>query len=329
MDIRKTLLAQIKRDIKSQKTATGGTVIGGWVWDAEQLALKSKVDELSEKITNLHTIFDEQYNLMLSTFKEQLDSLPQNVVNAVRSSLESNQSKIASNGVVPLVESTESSSSLNSAAIASNNVLPLVEHTESSSSRTSTASTSGNVLDELHIKAEIKAEGNRSASAIHHSSIKSPWPLYEWSDRPPQFFPEDFTFPKCSVMVLWDTWYFGQRADSGAPYRKLLSKNLVHGTKQEITTQRIYFNKAKKIIESIGEAAVASGAVSTVTDLDNLDYKTSRSTFETHFHLLCTKANESDDKSKSDRSRNAQMSYLTFYDILTKLNSKKRAFGLI
>ena len=228
---------------------------------------------------------------------------------------------------MPPVEHTESSSSRTSAAIASNDVVPLVEHTQSSSSRSSAAS--GNLPDELHIKAEIRAEGNTSASAIHHSSIKSSWPLYEWSDRPPQFFPEDFTFPKCSVMMLWDAWYFGLWADNGAPYRKLLSKNLVHGTKQEITTQRIYFNKAKKIIESIGEAAVASGAVSAIADLDNLDCRTSRTIFEEHFHLLCTKAHESDDKIKSDRSRNAQMSYLTFYDILTKINRKKRAFEVI
>ena len=323
MDIRKKLLAQIKRDIKSQKTITGGTVINGWVWSAEELALKSKMDELSKSVTNLRTVIDGQYDLMLSSFKEQLDSVPQNVVNAVRSTLESYQSKIASNDVVPLVELTESSSSRTSAAIVSNDVVPLVEHTESSSSRTSAAS--GNVPEEL----QIKAERNTSASAIHHSSIGSSWPKYEWSDRPPQLFPEDFTFPKCSVTMLWDAWYFGQSGINGAPYRKLLSRNLVSGTKQEITTQRIYFNKAKKIVESIADAALASGTVSAVTALDSLDYATSRTIFEKHFQLLCTEANEPDDKIKSERSRKADMSYLTFYDILTKLNRKKRAFELI
>ena len=323
MDIRKKLLAQIKRDIKSQKTITGGTVINGWVWSAEELALKSKMDELSKSVTNLRTVIDGQYDLMLSSFKEQLDSVPQNVVNAVRSTLESYQSKIASNDVVPLVELTESSSSRTSAAIVSNDVVPLVEHTESSSSRTSAAS--GNVPEEL----QIKAERTTSASAIHHSSIGSSWPKYEWSDRPPQLFPEDFTFPKCSVTMLWDAWYFGQSGINGAPYRKLLSRNLVSGTKQEITTQRIYFNKAKKIVESIADAALASGTVSAVTALDSLDYATSRTIFEKHFQLLCTEANEPDDKIKSERSRKADMSYLTFYDILTKLNRKKRAFDLI
>ena len=346
MDIRKKLLAQIKRDIKSQKTITGGTVINGWVWSAEELALKSKMDELSKSVTNLRTVIDGQYDLMLSSFKEQLDSVPQNVVNAVRSTLESYQSKIASNDVVPLVELTESSSSRTSAAIVSNDVVPLVEHTESSLSRTSaaivsndvvplvehtessssrTSAASGNVPEEL----QIKAERNTSASAIHHSSIGSSWPKYEWSDRPPQLFPEDFTFPKCSVTMLWDAWYFGQSGINGAPYRKLLSRNLVSGTKQEITTQRIYFNKAKKIVESIADAALASGTVSAVTALDSLDYATSRTIFEKHFQLLCTEANEPDDKIKSERSRKADMSYLTFYDILTKLNRKKRAFELI
>ena len=347
MDIRKKLLAQIKRDIKSQKTITGGTIINGQVWSAEELALKSQLDELSKSVTNLRSVIDGQYDLMLSSFKEQLDSLPQNVVNAVRSTLESYQSKITSNDVVPLAEHTESSSSRSSAAIASNDVVPLVEVTESSSSRPSaaaiasnevvplvevtessssrTSAASGNVPDEL----QIKAEGNISASAIHHSSIASSWTKYKWSDRPPQLFPEDFTFPKCSVTMLWDAWYFGQSGMNGAPYRNLLSRNLIHGTKQEITTQRIHFNKAKKIVESIAKAAVASGTVSSVMALDSLDYATSRTIFEKHFQLLCTKANETDDKNKSERSRKAEMSYLTFYDILTKFNRKKREFELI
>lgn len=83
------------------------------------------------------------------------------------------------------------------------------------------------------------SNSNSSSSSAASSSgfYTSQWKLYRLRDGSEQYFAENFTFPKCSVSLLWGLWYFGKPASRDAPFRKLTAMNIRSGSRN-LTFQR-------------------------------------------------------------------------------------------
>lgn len=310
--IRKKLLAEILKPASERPADI-------MAWTPETLALASQLDTLSDQIRNFETAFNEHHKLLLSSVKDKLKSLPERVVDAIRSSLEANGVQVVSNDGMRNVIDTETAVTVRDEIRikAEGNTSATIPECVANA-RPSSSETNGVV--------QTKAERSNSVPATCHSFIEPSWPLYKWSGGSEQLFPEDFTLPKCSVSCLWDLWYFGKQGENGAPYRKLRSHHLTSGTENEIRTQRSYLSRGKRVMEAIAECAITSGAVSQAMDLNTVEYATSRSLFEKHFLLLCIKSYGIKSETTADQLRINEIKYLTFYDVLTRTNRKKRTF---
>lgn len=310
--IRKKLLAEILQP-PSQRPADI------MAWTPQTLALASQLVTLSDQIKTFETAFNEHHQLLLSSVKEKLKSLPERVVDAIRSSLEANGVQVVSNDGMRNVKDTETT-------VATRDEIRIKAEGNTSITTPECVANATPSSSDTNGVVQIKAERNNSVPATCHSSIEPSWPLYKWSGGSEQLFPEDFALPKCSVSHLWDLWYFGKQGENGAPYRKLRSYHLTSGTENEIRTQRSYLSRGKRVMESIAECAVTSGAVSQAMDLNTVEFATSRSLFEKHFLLLCIKSYGIKSETTADQLRINDIKYLTFYDVLTRTNRRKRTF---
>ena len=265
------------------------------------LVIANELNSLSVRVENLQKSVVEEQHILLSIMIEKMDTLPASIGDHIRHNLEIN-------GVVQVTVSdvtrivNEMASTLLSAIDARTQPSAAPEaapHTSNSSDSSSSAASSGGFYT-------------------------SQWKLYRWRDGSEQYFPEDFTFPKCSVSLLWDFWYFGKPASRDAPFRKLTAMNIRSGSQKEILIQKTYLSKGKAVLKRIGEAAVGAQLVSRESDLISLGYAESRSLFNNVFLDLVKSIHQVDQDELIDRLRVGEITYLRFYDVLTKPNRKKR-----
>ena len=263
--------------------------------------IANELDSLSVRVECLQKSVLEEQHILLSTMIEKMSTLPASIGDHIRHNLEiTGVVQVTVSDVTRIVN--EMASTILSAidARAQPTAVPeaIPETSNSSSSSSSAASSSG--------------------------FYTSQWKLYRWRDGSEQYFAEDFTFPKCSVSLLWDLWYFGKPATRDAPFRKLTAMNIRSGSQKEILTQKTYLSKGKAVLKRIGEAAVGAQLVSRESDLLSMGYVESRSLFNNVFLDLVKSVHEVDQDELIDRLRIGEITYLRFYDVLTKPNRKKR-----
>ena len=119
-------------------------------------------------------------------------------------------------------------------------------------------------------------------------------------------------------------WYFGKFSSRDAPFRKLTVINIRSGSPKEILTKKTFLSKGKAVLKRIAEAAVGAQLVSRESDLLPMGYVESRSLFNIVFLDLVKSVHKIDQDVLIDRLRVGEITYLRFYDILTKPNRKKR-----
>lgn len=260
--------------------------------------IANELDSLSVRVENLQKSVLEEQHVLLSTMIEKMDTLPASISDHIRHNLEIN-------GVVQVTV---------------NDVTRIVNEMASSLLTAIDARTQPTAAPEAIPETSNSSSSSSSSSGFYTSQ----WKLYRWRDGSEQYFPEDFTFPKCSVSLLWDLWYFGKPASRDAPFRKLTAMNIRSGSQKEILTQKTYLSKGKAVLKRIAEAAVGAQLVPRESDLLSMGYVESRSLFNNVFLDLVKSVHEVDQDELIDRLRVGEITYLRFYDVLTKPNRKKR-----
>ena len=258
------------------------------------LVIANQMELLSDKVESLQKLITDQQEIMLSTIADKIDSMPIRVANHLRDNLEIN-------GVVQ---------------VTSSDVMRIVATTEATLLQA--------IAGGQSVRVEAPIAEVVGTSSGRGSFFESSWRLYKWRDGSEQYFPETFKFPKCSVSNLWDLWCFGMTGANDAPFRKLLPTHIQCGTVKEVGTQKTYLSKAKTVICSLLETAMESGDYDKKSDIFNLSYEASRQLFNKCFITLCMRGYHIANEVLLDQMRVGEVTYLTFYDVLTKPNRKKR-----
>lgn len=272
------------RNVVSSMTATGVP---------PTLVIANQMELLSDKVESLQKKMAEQQEMLLSTLSDKINTMPSIVANHLRDNLEIN-------GVVQ---------------VTSSDVMRIVATMEATLLR-AIAGGQGAAVGAVI--------GEPVISPVRSSFFESTWRLYKWRDGSEQYYPDTFKFPKCSVSALWDLWHFGKTGTNDAPYRKLLATHIQCGTEKEVGTQKTYLSKAKTVIGSLVDTAMESGDYARKVDIFDLSYEKSRELFNKCFIILCMRGYSIANEVLLDNLRVGEVTYLTFYDILTKPNRKRR-----
>ena len=159
---------------------------------------------------------------------------------------------------------------------------------------------------------------NTELTQVNNNNSSDRFKIFTWSNGKMSHVPEDFTFPRCSIKIIWDYWYFGDANAAICPFICLDSKDIppvVNGKKNPDCAQLC---RAKKAIGKITEIAIEEKLISKAGDIKKFTRQRSDELFDKCFRkVLDIYSNGEDWESR----RINEISYGTVYNQINNHSS--------
>lgn len=145
----------------------------------------------------------------------------------------------------------------------------------------------------------------------------NPYRSWDWGGKLGRPVPRDWIMPKCNVKAICDMFRNGIAEEGIRPFRKFHNNSLRRPDQQ-------FYSKAEVVFNKIKSNAILNEQFSDVVNeetFNNLDH----SIWDEIFTLIFTKLIEEVSKKRKRKiSRVGELSYVTFYDMLTEIEANRR-----